>query len=193
MCFRHMTFLCKRHELIKKTIFTWFPLSNCGMGSLWCSKWVPLFFKILFHKLTNSLHSGHLTPILFLDWWLVTSSQIKPCNLVQSCEKICLQTTYLHCKHPQTRSLQIWQLGQKAYPSQPVLSGNHTSSLNFKIFKNQEADVIKISKNPEDWIKPIGYLSWEKNQEIWAGPCLGNTLLLECYYPTLTICVYIPT
>jgi hypothetical protein len=42
--------------------------------------------------------------------------------------------------------------------SLPVLSGNHTSSLNLKIFKNQEADVIKISKNPEDWIEPIGYL-----------------------------------
>jgi hypothetical protein len=37
--------------------------------------------------------------------------------------------------------------------------------LNLKIFKNQEADVIKISKNLKDWIKPIGYLSWEKNQE----------------------------
>jgi hypothetical protein len=33
--------------------------------------------------------------------------------------------------------------------SLPVLSGNHTSSLNFKNFKNQEADVIKISKNPK--------------------------------------------
>jgi hypothetical protein len=50
--------------------------------------------------------------------------------------------------------------------SLPVLSGNYTSSLNLKIFKNQEVDVIKISKNPEDWIKPVGYLSWEKNQEI---------------------------
>jgi hypothetical protein len=166
------------------------------MGSLRCSKWVPLFLKILRHDFTNSLHSGHLTPILFLDWWLVTSSQIKLCNLVQSCEKICLQTTYL-LQAFTNKKLTNMTIRSKNLPftasSLPVLWGNHTSSLNLKIFINQEADVIKISKNPKDWIKPIGYLSWEKNQEIWAGPCLGNTLILRRNYPTLTICVHIPT
>ncbi len=59
---------CAKTWTQKKTIFTWFSLSNCVMGSIWCSKWVPSFKKILPHKFINSLHSSHLTPILF---WIV--------------------------------------------------------------------------------------------------------------------------
>jgi hypothetical protein len=36
----------------------------------------------------------------------------------------------------------------------------------FENFQKPRGGCYKKSKNPEDWIKPIGYLSWEKNQEV---------------------------